>query len=68
MRGLSLALVFLLPCAAWGQSIPSVAGGNGLYFGFIPSAAQWNSYFQAKADWIGVAPLTVGTLPPCDGE
>lgn len=35
----------------------------GLYYGLIPSAAQWNSYFSAKLDYL---PGAVNTLPYWD--
>lgn len=38
-------LLALLPCAAMAQSTP------GLFFGEVPSVAQWNSFFAAKQDY-----------------
>jgi hypothetical protein len=72
MRRSILALAILgalVPGLCWGQSMPQVpngAGGflSGLYFGFIPSAANWNTWFQAKQDW-PMQPLTVTGLPTC---
>jgi hypothetical protein len=45
---------------AFAQSSPSPA----FYFGYVPTAGQWNSYFQSKQDYLGASPLltTGGTL------
>ena len=45
---------------AFAQSSPSPA----FYFGYVPTAGQWNAYFQAKQDYLGASPLltTGGTL------
>jgi hypothetical protein len=40
------AFVLLSSCPAFAQSSP------GLYQGQVPSAAQWNSYFAAKQDFV----------------
>lgn len=44
--------------AALAQSSPN------LTFGFVPTPAQWNSYFQSKTDWPGAAAILVsgGTM------
>lgn len=57
------ALAALVPGLCWGQSMPQIpngAGGfiSGLYYGLIPSAANWNAWFQAKQDW----PLPASTV------
>lgn len=66
MRRLALALAIVVPAAALAQSLPQgVPGNQGLYYGFIPSAANWNTWFRAKQDWIGTLPYTVATLPAC---
>ncbi|MFA6903328.1 MAG: hypothetical protein WC236_09620 [Gallionellaceae bacterium] len=46
---------------------PAFAGGSnpGLYYGQIPTAAQWNSYFSAKLDY---TPGAVNTIPYWDGS
>lgn len=43
------------------------AGGSnpGLYYGQVPTAAQWNSYFSAKLDY---TPGPVSTIPYWDGS
>lgn len=48
-RLLALAGVSLFALdPAYGQSNP------GFYFDFVPTAAQWNSYFAGKADYPGI--------------
>ncbi len=64
MRKAVLALLILAPLLAWGQSVPSVPGGQGLFYGFVPSAPQWNGFFAAKQDWPLIG-YTFATLPPC---
>lgn len=53
MKKILAAAVLVLACAtsALGQSSP------GLYQGFVPTPAQWNSYFAAKQDLLGFTPL-----------
>lgn len=57
------ALLLLLASitTALAQSSP------GLRFGDVPTAAQWNSYFAAKQDYLGFTPLSgnsiLGSLP-----
>ena len=56
--GCALALI---PTMAPGQTSPGLATGQ------VPTAAQWNSFFIAKQDFLGFAPLNpsslVGTSP-----
>ena len=52
--GCALALI---PTIALGQSSP------GLVFGQVPTAAQWNSYFAAKQDFLGSPISIAGTTP-----
>jgi hypothetical protein len=49
----ALALALLWPAAAAAQSTPQPA----LYYGYVPTAAQWNGYFAAKQDALGYSPL-----------
>jgi hypothetical protein len=55
------AALCLAPLPALAQSSP------GLNTGDVPSAAQWNSYFSAKQDWLGSNPVlpsgVIGTSP-----
>lgn len=52
MKKLIFALVLaLMPGMAFAQSSP------GLYYGQVPTAAQWNSYFAAKQDVLGYTPV-----------
>jgi hypothetical protein len=46
---IAAAVLLLSSVAALAQSSP------GLQFGQVPTAAQWNSYFAAKADYLGSA-------------
>lgn len=48
-------------------SLSAFAGGSnpGLYYGQIPTAAQWNSYFAAKLDY---TPGALNTIPYWDGS
>ncbi len=62
---LGLTAALLVAAGALAQSMPAVPGGLGLYFGLIPSASQWNGFFQAKQDW-PLPAFTVATLPPCN--
>lgn len=48
--------IALIPTIAIGQSSP------GLRQGQVPTAAQWNSYFAAKQDFLGFAPLNPSSL------
>lgn len=48
-----VATAVLLPAAALAQSSP------GLVYGQVPTAAQWNSFFTAKQDYLGAAPCIV---------
>ena len=50
---LSVAVVMLGTEGAVAQSSPSPA----FYYGFIPTAGQWNAYFQAKQDYLGFTPM-----------
>lgn len=47
---LSAAALAIAVAQAAAQSPPSPA----LFFGFVPTAGQWNSYFQQKADYPGI--------------
>lgn len=51
LRLLLALLFFATPYAAHAQSSP------GLYNGQVPTAAQWNSYFAAKQDYLGYTPV-----------
>lgn len=57
---------WLMLTALFGAA-PAFAGGSnpGLYYGQIPTAAQWNSYFSAKLDY---TPGAVNTIPFWDGS
>ena len=61
MKKLILLLALLL------TSLAALAGGSspGLYYGQVPTAAQWNSYFAAKLDY---TPGAVNTVPYWDGS
>jgi len=51
-RAALLALLMLLaPTAALAQSSPNLIKGQ------VPTAAQWNSYFAAKQDYLGYVPV-----------
>jgi hypothetical protein len=67
MRRLALILALLAPGLASAQSLPNTGNVAGFYYGYLPSAANWNAFFQATQDWIGATPLTVATLPTCNG-
>ena len=48
------ALIFVASVAA----SPTFAQSNfGFYYGFVPTAGQWNSYFSAKQDVLGYTPV-----------
>lgn len=53
MKKLITTLFLLLASVtgAFAQSSP------GFYYGFVPTAAQWNSYFAGKQDVLGFAPV-----------
>lgn len=68
MRRLAILLAVLMPALAHAQSLPAVPGNQGFYYGFLPSAANWNTYFRAKQDWIGSSPVTVAGLPACSAS
>ena len=51
-RIITAFLLLTVATAALAQSSP------GLYQGFIPTAAQWNSYFAAKQDYVPNAPIS----------
>lgn len=53
---LACALAAIPTTISLGQSTP------GLYTGFVPSAAQWNSYFAAKQDYLGFTPLNPSSV------
>ena len=59
-----LALLAFMPCLALAQSLPTPPVG-GFTYNYRPGPVEWNGYFTAKQDWIGVNPLTVITLPAC---
>jgi hypothetical protein len=75
MKKIAIVLLLLWPTSALTQSVPN------LYQGFVPSAAQWKSYFAQKWDYpgytalnksgdtmlglFGVARYSIGTLPSC---
>lgn len=62
MKKLFVALLFALASSlAFGSSNSS----PGLYYGQVPTAGQWNSYFATKLDYI---PGTVNTIPYWDGS
>ena len=50
LAGLSL---FALPAIASAQTSPNFT------YGFVPTTAQWNSYFAAKQDYLGARPCIV---------
>lgn len=54
----------LLMCVV---SFAAIAGGSspGLYYGQVPTAAQWNSYFAAKLDY---TPGSANTIPYWNGS
>lgn len=52
----ALAAIALHASGAFAQSSP------GLAFGQVPTAAQWNSYFAAKQDYLGFTPLNPSSL------
>lgn len=55
IRRLALAAALAaLPSIALAQTSPA------LYQGFVPTPAQWNSYFAAKQDVIGYVPVNKG--------
>jgi len=58
---------FLLSLGLALSSFFAFAGGSnpGLYYGQIPTAAQWNSYFAAKLDY---TPGAVNAIPYWDGS
>lgn len=49
--GAAALAAVLLPSLAFAQSSP------GLYYGQVPTAAQWNSYFASKQDTLGFTPV-----------
>ena len=51
---IGISAAALLPWPAHSQSSP------GLVYGQVPTAAQWNSYFMAKQDWLGYRPVSIG--------
>lgn len=67
MRRFALVLALLAPAFALAQSLPNTGNVAGMYYGYLPSAANWNAFFQAKQDFSGASPLTVATLPTCNG-
>jgi hypothetical protein len=64
---LALILALLAPSFAFAQSLPNTGNVAGFYYGYSPSAADWNGFFQHTQDWIGATPYTVATLPTCNG-
>lgn len=61
MKAMKVAAVAIIAwaagaVAAFGQSNP------GLRQGQVPTAAQWNSYFSAKSDYLGFTPLNPSSL------
>jgi hypothetical protein len=69
MRRLAIVLA-LWPALASAQSLPNgVPGTQGIYYGYSPGygfgPGNWNGFFTAKQDWIGLNPVTVETLPVC---
>jgi hypothetical protein len=70
VRRLAFALALLVPTLAAAQSLPNgVPGTQGIYYGYNPGygfgSGNWNGFFTAKQDWIGLSPMTVETLPAC---
>jgi len=61
VRNSVISVVLLL------ASFCTYAGGSspGLYYGQVPTAGQWNSYFAAKLDY---TPGAVNTVPYWDGS
>lgn len=53
VRALVLATYCLSPSLVFAQSSPSPV----FYYGFVPTAGQWNAYFQAKQDYLGYTPV-----------
>src|ERR1035437_4857416 len=75
MKKILITLLLLWPAAALAQSAPN------FYQDFVPSAAQWKSYFATKWDYpgytavnkagdnmqglLGVVPRAIADLPTC---
>lgn len=62
MKTILRILAFALVVSA---AIPKQAraeGSPGLVFGQVPTAAQWNSYFAAKQDYLGFTPINPANL------
>lgn len=57
-RAIFAAIFSLLALA--GQA--SAQSNPGLRFGQVPTAAQWNSYFSAKQDYLGFTPLNPSSV------
>lgn len=53
---IACALTAAIATTLSGQSSP------GLYNGQVPTAGQWNSYFAAKQDYLGFAPLNPSSV------
>lgn len=53
-----VALLPLLAAPALAQSPPSPP----LYYGFVPTAGQWNQFFAAKQDYLGFTPLNPANI------
>lgn len=47
----------LLLAAAIHPQVASAQSNPGFYYRFVPTAAQWNSYFAAKQDVLGYTPI-----------
>ena len=57
-----LTVLFFLYCSS---AFAASNSNPGLYYGFVPTAGQWNSYFGAKLDF---APGSVNAVPYWDGS
>lgn len=60
MRRILTFLVALVPAAVCAGLLISSAfsqSSPGLYYGQVPTAGQWNSYFAAKQDVLGYTPV-----------
>ena len=54
-----IASLVLLLAALFAPDWARAQSNPGLIYGQIPTAAQWNSYFSAKQDWLGANPCII---------
>ena len=54
-----IASLVLLLAALLAPSLAHAQSSPGLIYGQVPTAAQWNSYFSSKQDYLGAAPCLV---------